>query len=229
MKSFNYKPLQMSAEAGQKVAIRVSNACTQFANAFSPPNCACDAFHLLRRSKYDLEHLLRTSKELVLEDPRIVYELTNSISRVVSSKAVLEKKVGELAQILALSVRAFKARLLDFEHIEADLETINDYFRKVYFEARYGDYLFSPVANRLDLESFGFRPCVTRDFEDPNELANRADFDELARRLSYDYSSLEDDFRRLPCELRDHRNGYNTVQLAVCLFEEHSLSPCRTG
>jgi hypothetical protein len=67
-----------------------------------------------------LEHLLRTSKELVLEDPTILYEPTISISRVVSSKAVLEKEVGELAQILALSVKAFEARLLDFEHMEKE-------------------------------------------------------------------------------------------------------------
>jgi hypothetical protein len=76
-----------------------------------------------------LEDLLRTRwKE---REPRILYELTISISRVVSSKAVLEKEVRELAQILALSVKAFEARLLDFEHIEADLETTNDYFCKV--------------------------------------------------------------------------------------------------
>lgn len=210
------KGVEVGQRTGQKVAIRVSNLCTQFVNALSLPKC--DALRLLQRSEYDLDRLIKTRKDLAAEQLSMLQKLKISISAVVGSKAVLEQKVGELAQTLDSSIKGFEARMLDLEHVAAELTTTTELFSKTYFEARYGDYIFSP-ATRINLESFSFRPCVTRDFMDLDELVERAEFEELAQRVRQDITSLEVDFERLPPELRDDRACGAAVETAIMAYK----------
>src|SRR5579859_6156379 len=85
------KGVEVGQRTSQKVAIRLSNMCTQFVNALSLPKC--DAMRLLQRSEYDLEHLMKTRKDLDAEKLGLLQKLKISVSGVIRSKAVLEKKV----------------------------------------------------------------------------------------------------------------------------------------
>lgn len=210
------KSVEVGHRTGQKVAIRVSNICTHFANRLCTPKC--DTLRLLQKAEFDIDRLVQLRTDLEPPQRTLLQNLKKSTVAVYSCKAVLEKKVVQYAQNLTSSLKGYESRLLDFEHVATELGMINDFFNKIYFEVRYGDYLNSS-AGKVELEKFPFQPCSTSDFNDPDELVKAGEFAFLSQRLIEDLTSLEFDFDRLANGLRDDTQCYSAVERAILAYK----------
>src|SRR5271167_1664482 len=210
------KGVEVGHRTGQKVAIRVSNICTHFANTLCTPKC--DTLRLLQKAEFDLDRLVQLRTDLEPPQRTLLQNLKKSTVAVYSCKAVLEKKVVEFAQNLTSSLKGYESHLLNFEHVATELGIIHDFFIKIYFDAKYGDYLFSP-AGKVELEKFPFLPCSTSDFNDPDELVKAGEFTFLSQRLMGDLTSLEFDFDRLANGIRDDTQCYSAVERAILAYK----------
>ena len=210
------KGVEVGHRTGQKVAIRVSNICTHFANTLSTPKC--DTLRLLQKAEFDIDRLVQQRTVLDDAERAILDKLKRATVAVYSCKAVLEKKVEEFAQSLTSSLRGLESHMLDFDHVGTELRIITDFFNKIYFEARYGDYLFSGQ-QVIKSEEIPFQPCATSDFTDPEELVKAGEFELLSRRLVEDLLSLEFDFDRLANGIRDDTECYTAVEKAILIYK----------
>jgi len=209
------KGVEVGHRTGHKVAIRVRNIWTHFANMVGAPKCR--TLRLLQKAEHDLDKVAQIRTDLT-ESQRLCFgKLKTATVDVYSCKAMFGKDVGEFAQSLTSSLKGLESFMLNFEHVERELLEICDAFCKLYFEARYGDYLVSPCS-RADTETFPFNASSMRDFSDPEELVKAARFDLLSRRVIEDLTSLESDFERLPVGIRDDPTCYDMVEKALKLY-----------
>src|SRR5277367_349391 len=221
------KGLEVGHRRGQKVAIRVRNIWTHFANTFGTPKYGT-MLRLLQKAEHDLDRVVQIRTDLTESQRLCMGKLKTATVDVYSCNVMLEKEVGELAQRVTSSLRGLESFVLNFEHVEAELVEICDAFCKLYFEARYGDYLVSPCS-RAGTETLPFKASSTRDFADPDELVKAARFDLLSRRVVGDLTSLESDFERLSIGIRDAPTCYAAVEKALKLFRNrHFKSLNRT-
>ena len=210
------KGVEVGHRTGQKVAIRVSNICTHFANTLCIPKC--DTLRLLQKAEFDIDRLVQQRTDLGDIERATLEKLKRATVAVYSCKAVLEKKVAEFAQSLTSSLKGLESHMLDFDHVATELGSITDFFNKTYFEARYGDYLFSGQ-QVIKSEKIPFQPCATSDFTDPEELVKAGEFELLSRRLIEDLVGLEFDFDRLANDLRDDPDCYTAVEKAILTYK----------
>ena len=203
------KGVEVGHRTGQKVAIRVRNICTHFANTLGTPKC--DIFRLLQKTEHDLDRLAQIRTDLTESQVLCIEKLRKATVDVYSCKAVLEKPLADLVQSLTSSLRGLESFMLNFEHVESELGEICDAFCKLYFEARYGEYLVAACSS-TDKELLPFCPSSTTDFTDPEEIVKSAEFDLLSRRVIEDLSSLESDFYRLPLGIRDNPDNFALVE-----------------
>jgi hypothetical protein len=206
---------------GKVVVKRVNNICTQLANSLSAPKC--DTLRVLQKAEYDIKQLLQVRTDLSNTQRVTLERLVAATVAVYSCKAVLEKKVGALALCLTSSLRGLESHLLNFEHVETDLEQTIKVFNMTYFEARYGDYMFSS-SSRVDMDRFSLRPCSTTDFMDPDELAKTANFDALSRRLADDTVAIEGDLEKLPSELQENIECCASIDKAMNAYRNRYFS-----
>ncbi len=167
------KGVEVGHRTGQKVAIRVSNICTHFANSFCAPKC--DTLRLLQKAEFDIDRLVQQRTDLRDTERVTLEKLKRSTVGVYSCKAVLEQRVAEFAQSLTSSLKGLESHMLNFNHVETELRIIMDFFNKAYFEARYGDYLFSGQ-QLVTSDKIPFQPCSTSDFTDPEQLVKAGEF-----------------------------------------------------
>ena len=209
------KGVEVSQRTGQKVATKVRNICTHFANTLGTPKC--DVYRLLQKAEHDLDRLVQIRTDLTESQILCIERLKKATVDVYSCKAVLEKSLTGFVHSLTSSLRGLESFMLNFEHVEAELGQICDAFCKHYFEARYGDYLFS-LCSRTDTESLPFNPSSSTDFTDPEELVKAAEFDLLSRRVIEDLNALESDFNRLPLGIRDNPEHFALVEKGLKTF-----------
>lgn len=210
------KGVEVGRRTGQKVAIRVSNICTHFSNRLSTSKC--DTLRLLQKAEFDIDRLVQQRTSLGDPERETLENVRRATVAVYSCKAVLEKKVAEYAQSLTSSLKGLESRMLDFDHVATELRTITDFFNKTYFEARYGDYLFSGQ-QVIKSGKIPFQPCATSDFTDPEKLVKAGEFELLSRRLVEDLVGLELDFDRLATGVRDDTECYTTVEKAILTYK----------
>ena len=210
------KGVKVGHRTGQKVAIRVSNICTHFANSLCAPKF--DTLRLLQKAEFDIDRLVQQRTDLRATERATLVQLKSATVAVYSCKAVLEKKVAEFAQSLTSSLKGLESHMLNFDHVETELRIIMDFFNKAYFEARYGDYLFtSPQLVASD--KIPFQTCSTSNFTDPEELVKAGEFELLSQRLVEDLVALEFDFDRLGKGLRDDTECYVAVEKAILTYK----------
>ena len=90
------KGVEVGHRTGQKVAIRVSNICTHFANRLCAPKC--DTLRLLQKAEFDIDRLVQQRTSLGDAERETLENVRRATVAVYSCKAVLEKKVAQFAR-----------------------------------------------------------------------------------------------------------------------------------
>lgn len=215
------KGVAVGHRTGKVVVTTVNNICTQLANSRSAPKC--DTLRVLQKAEYCIKQIIQARTDLGNKQRVTLERLMAATVAVYSCKAVLEKKVGDLAPCLTSSLRGLESHLLNFEHVEADLEQTIKVFNQTYFEARYGDYMFSSCS-RVDMNKFSFQPSSTTDFMDPDELVKSSNFGALCRRLADDTAAIERDLDKLPSELQENIECCASIEKAMSTYRNRYFS-----